>query len=45
MPHTFNVRTPDGRITELTVHASTRALAAAWIDKSEYAIVHVFGRR
>lgn len=37
--HTFNVRTPDGRITELVVAASTRALAAAWIDLSDYVIV------
>lgn len=43
--HTFTVRTPDGRVTALTVAASTRERALAWLDQTEYTLVRCFKGR
>lgn len=44
MIHTFTVRDLKGHITTLSVSASTRALAATWIDKSPLTIVSTIKR-
>lgn len=44
MTHTFTVRDKKGVVSTMTVSATTRATAAAWIDRGPFTIVSVIKR-